>query len=133
VLPVDVTLPRGLVDRPGRVDESLQKAEKRTQCISASSLAQDRCTRMSQGRAKGWHLLDVLSGLGGGLEEEQVVLLGEGSAFLLAHLPLALQVALVADQHDDDVAVAVLSAVLEPRRKVLEGLTPAIRWSTDRL
>jgi hypothetical protein len=59
------------------------------------------------------------------------VLLGEGSALLLAHLPLALQVALVANQHDDDVAVAVLPAVLEPRRKVLEGLTPAIRWSTD--
>lgn len=88
---------------------------------------------MSQGRARGGHLLDVLSGLGGGLEEEQVVLLGEGSALLLAHLPLALQVALVADQHDDNVAVAVLPAVLEPRRKVLEGLTPARRWSTDRL
>lgn len=70
------------------------------------------CHRSRYGAEK--YLLYVLSSFSRGLKEEQVMLLSERSTLLLANLPLALEIALVTDEHDNNVAVAVLPAVLKP-------------------
>ena len=65
---------------------------------------------------------DVLGCLCRGLKERKAVVLGELGSLLGRHLALSLEIALVADQHDDDVLVRVASAVLEPALEVVKGL-----------
>lgn len=67
-------------------------------------------------------VLDVVRGLGAGLQENEPVLLGEGRPFLRRNGPAVRQVGLVADQHDGHGRVGVRAGVLEPRREVVEGL-----------
>ncbi len=65
--------------------------------------------------------LDVLLVLGGGLDVEHVVVAGQFEGLLLGHHPFLHQVALVADQHQDHVFVAVILDVLDPPCHVAEG------------
>lgn len=68
-------------------------------------------------------LLDLLGGLGRGLNEVEAVLLSEGLSLLASDLAGSIHVALVSDEDDDNVVRRALAAVLQPRGEVLEGLT----------
>ena len=74
----------------------------------------DDCARLKEG------LFDVLSGLGGGLHEDETVLASEHFAFVGADLAPRIQVALVSDKHDCHVRVAVLLDFFEPACEVRE-------------
>ena len=65
-------------------------------------------------------LFNVEVGLRGGLQEDQVVLLGKALAFLSAHLATAIQVGLVSYQHHHYVGVAILPHFYKPTGKVIE-------------
>mmetsp|Transcript_23456 Transcript_23456/g.69088 ORF Transcript_23456/g.69088 Transcript_23456/m.69088 type:complete len:208 (-) Transcript_23456:116-739(-) len=67
-------------------------------------------------------VLHVGGGLGGRLQEDEAVLLGELLPLLVGHGSAVLKVRLVADEHDGHVGVGVLARVLEPRGEVVEGL-----------
>lgn len=56
--------------------------------------------------------LDISRGLRRRLHEDQAVLAGERLALLLLHFAPRLEVALVADQHDDHVRVRMLTRIL---------------------
>lgn len=72
-------------------------------------------------------LLDIVGCLGAGLQEDETVLASKLLAFLDAHGSPVIEVALVADQHDGHVGVGMLTGILEPRAKVVEGLTAGRR------
>lgn len=69
-------------------------------------------------------LLDIGGRLGGGLHEDEAVLPGKGLALLALHVPPRLQITLVAYEHDDHVAVAVLPGVLQPGGEMVECVPP---------
>jgi len=68
-------------------------------------------------------LLNVGGRLGGRLKENEAVVLGELGAFLVADLATVREVALVADEHDDEVGVTRLARLLQPPREVVERVT----------
>ena len=70
----------------------------------------------------GFYLAVVLRGQ---LDPLQVIVIGELPALLLAHFPLKLQVRLVANDDDFELAVAVEPDLPEPLDQVLEGSPPA--------
>jgi len=80
------------------------------------ALVQDGLGQLDEGR------LYVDVGLGGGLQELDVVLPGDGLAPLLGDHPLVLHVALVAEDHPLHVLVGVLVDVAEPLGDVVEAL-----------
>ena len=66
--------------------------------------------------------LDVMSQLSAGLDKHQVVLLGFLLALLGRHLPLVVQIRLVAHQDNDDVVASLCPYVVYPLLRVLERL-----------
>ena len=70
-------------------------------------------------------LLDVVPGLGWGLDEHDVQLFGFPLALFRRNLSLVAQVRLVADQHDDDVAAALRPDVVDPLRRLEQ------KWRTN--
>lgn len=58
----------------------------------------------------------------GGLEEEEVLLLGKLLGILSAYSTLLFEVTLVADQHDDNVLVSMAPKLFQPARYVVEAL-----------
>eukprot|EP00355_Strombidium_rassoulzadegani_P010082 CAMPEP_0168618664 /NCGR_PEP_ID=MMETSP0449_2-20121227/6189_1 /TAXON_ID=1082188 /ORGANISM="Strombidium rassoulzadegani, Strain ras09" /LENGTH=161 /DNA_ID=CAMNT_0008659547 /DNA_START=281 /DNA_END=766 /DNA_ORIENTATION=- len=70
-------------------------------------------------------LFDVLARLGRGLKAKHDALFAlEVLHAVLSHLPLLLQVLLVAHEEDDDVGFALGHDLLVPRIEALEGLQP---------
>merc|ERR1719198_199174 len=67
-------------------------------------------------------LLNVLRGLRRSLPEHQAMLTGKLSTLFVGDLP-ALEVALVANKHDDHVGVGVLPGLFKPACEVVEGIT----------
>lgn len=67
-------------------------------------------------------ILDVSGLQRWGLQEEEVLLLGELLGILGAHGTLLLKVTLVSDQHDDNVLVGMPSELFQPTRNVVETL-----------
>merc|ERR1719232_161715 len=65
-------------------------------------------------------LLDVVGGSGGGFEEEQPIFLSKFGSLLRSNLAPVLQIALVTNEHDGHVLVAVLTRLLEPTAQVVE-------------
>lgn len=57
-----------------------------------------------------------------GLQEEEVFLLCKLLCILSAHGTLLLEVALVSDQHDDNVLVSMPTELFQPTRNVVEAL-----------
>lgn len=58
----------------------------------------------------------------GGLEEEEVLLLGKLLGILSAYSTLLFEVTLVANQHDDNVLVSMAPKLFQPARYVVEAL-----------
>ena len=67
-------------------------------------------------------LLHVEGRLSRGLQEYQSVLLSEALTLLSAHLPSAIKVGLVADEHHHNVWVSILPNFFKPPRQVVKGL-----------
>jgi len=67
-------------------------------------------------------LVDVGGVEGGGLEEQEPLLLRELVGRLLLHRPLALEIALVADEHDDGARGDVGDELVQPVGDVVKGL-----------
>ena len=63
-------------------------------------------------------LLDVLRRLGGGLHEDEAVLLSEACTFLIGHLAAVVEIGLVADEHDGHGGGGVLAGLFKPFRQV---------------
>lgn len=63
----------------------------------------------------------VLSRLGGGLDEEEAVLVGKGLAFGCRDLAAGLQVGLVSDKDDGHVRAGMLASILQPCRQVVKS------------
>lgn len=68
------------------------------------------------------HLFHIVARLGAGLYEHDVQLARLAIAVLGGHLPLVRQVRLVADEHDDDVRAALCAHVIDPLRRLVEGV-----------
>lgn len=75
-------------------------------------------TRLKKG------LFDVLSRFSGRLHEDKTVLASEHLTLICADLPAGVQVALIADEHDGHVGVAVLLDLLKPPCQVGERIAP---------
>ena len=66
-------------------------------------------------------LLDILSSLGRGLDENEPILFSKLCGLVVAHVHLALQVLLVSNEHDDSVGVGEIASISEPGGEVVEG------------
>lgn len=104
------------VDLGRRLDERLSATGTR-------SATGDKAPCKSKKRSAAY-VFHVGGGLGRGLQEDEPVLLGKLLALLEAHGSAVLQIALVADQHDDHVRVGVLTRLFQPPREVVERLAP---------
>lgn len=58
----------------------------------------------------------------GGLEEEEVLLLGKLLGILGAYGTLLFKVTLIANQHDDNILVSMATKLFQPARYVVEAL-----------
>ena len=85
---------------------------------AAINIVVDHLTRLQES------LLNIKARFGRRLQEDEAVLLGEALAFLGAHLASAIEVRLVAYEHEHDVGVAILPDLLEPTCQMIERLLP---------
>lgn len=117
-------------ERPTR--QSLQKAEVRslyTPTWNWTGLTLICRGGSTLGRGSAWQGhgnlleqgLDVVSGLGAGLNAHDAELLCALVEVLGCDLALVVQVRLVAHQHDDDVLAALVAHVVDPLGRVEEG------------
>ena len=78
----------------------------------------DRVCRLHESR------LYIISRLGGGFHENKAMLVREILTFFEADGSSGFQVALVPDEHDGHIRVAVLLSLSKPSVQVVEGLSP---------
>jgi hypothetical protein len=78
------------------------------------------------------YLFNVKCGLGRCFHEDQPVLFSESVTFLGGDLSSGIEVALVADEHNCHVRVAILPHFLEPPCQMVEGVTPTEMFRNKR-
>jgi hypothetical protein len=64
--------------------------------------------------------VNVVGGLGAGLEKGQSMLGSKLPSFFLGNFTLRLQIGLVANQHNDNIFVGKVLTIFEPRRQMLK-------------